>query len=282
MSLINDALKRTKQNQQQPDEKPVIPGAGSGLPLQPVDERNSGSNRFVWITVLLILIIAGIWFMRRGTTTESAASGATGNVQSTQPDQLRPSNPIERAAATAQKWADRQDDQTTARPASTRTAPGAAPLSVTVKAEPAKVAASQAAAESPSKISTQPVPAAQPTVTAESASSTTATPKSAPAALSSATSASRPEAKPGDPATSSVGTTSQPVSVPVVPASAPPPPAPEMKLQGIFFRLKKPSALINGRTVTIGDDVDGARVISIDRQSVKLMISGKTSVLTLR
>ncbi len=281
MSLINDALKRTKQNQQQPGEKPVFPGAGSGSPLQPVDERDSGSNRFVWIVVLLILVVGGIWFMRRGTPTGSTASDATRNVQPAQTNQARQPNPVERAAATAQKWADRQEDQTTARPASTPPAPAAA-LSLSVKPETVPVTSPQVAAETPAKLSTPPVPAVQPAVAIESASSTTASPQPAAAPVSSATIASPPEAKPGDSTTASSPTTTPPTSTPVVAASAPPPPAPEMKLQGIFFRLKKPSALINGRTVTIGDEVDGARVIAIDRQSVKLMISGKISVLTLR
>lgn len=38
-------------------------------------------------------------------------------------------------------------------------------------------------------------------------------------------------------------------------------------------------AMINGKRVTIGDDVDGATVMQIDHQSVVLSLKGKTMVL---
>jgi hypothetical protein len=77
-----------------------------------------------------------------------------------------------------------------------------------------------------------------------------------------------------------------PVSVAPVPpevaSSAPPEMSfPELKLQGIFFRLKNPSVLINGKTVTDGDNLDGVTVLKIERQSVLVEWNGETKVLRM-
>jgi hypothetical protein len=56
---------------------------------------------------------------------------------------------------------------------------------------------------------------------------------------------------------------------------------PKLKLQGIYFRRTNPSVLINGRTLFVGDRVDGARVVNVDRQTVTMEFSGQTNLLTL-
>ena len=56
---------------------------------------------------------------------------------------------------------------------------------------------------------------------------------------------------------------------------------PKLKLQGIYFRRTNPSVLINGRTLFVGDRVDGARVVTVDRQTVTMEFSGQTNLLTL-
>lgn len=61
----------------------------------------------------------------------------------------------------------------------------------------------------------------------------------------------------------------------------PPPPAPVFKLQGIFYRPSRPSAVINSKTVFVGDRVGQAKVLAIDRESVTLQSDGQTKVLTL-
>jgi hypothetical protein len=53
-------------------------------------------------------------------------------------------------------------------------------------------------------------------------------------------------------------------------------------LQGITFSASAPSALINGRTVFVGDEVDGAMVTRIDQRSVTLAVEGRTQVLRMR
>jgi hypothetical protein len=55
--------------------------------------------------------------------------------------------------------------------------------------------------------------------------------------------------------------------------------APALKLEAIYFRFKKPSVRINGRTLFRGDLVDGAKIVSIERRSVHLTLSGKPVLL---
>lgn len=57
---------------------------------------------------------------------------------------------------------------------------------------------------------------------------------------------------------------------------------PTFKLQGIFFRPSNPSAVVNTKTVFVGDFINDAKVTSIDRQSVTLVYEGQTKVLTLQ
>jgi hypothetical protein len=57
---------------------------------------------------------------------------------------------------------------------------------------------------------------------------------------------------------------------------------PGYKLQGIFYRPSNPSAVINSKTVFLGDRIANAKVKAIDRQSVTLDLEGETKVLTLQ
>jgi len=76
-----------------------------------------------------------------------------------------------------------------------------------------------------------------------------------------------------------------------VPAAAPgastagiaqePEPTPPLRLQGIFYRPSKPSAVINSQTVFVGDSIAGGKVKAITRDSVTLIVDGETKVLTL-
>jgi len=64
-------------------------------------------------------------------------------------------------------------------------------------------------------------------------------------------------------------------------APAPPPKAAPLRLQAIVFDPKRPSALISGKTVFIGDKLGDARVMGIDRDSATLVGAGRTNILTL-
>ena len=59
--------------------------------------------------------------------------------------------------------------------------------------------------------------------------------------------------------------------------AAPPP----LKLQGIIFNPRRPSALINGRVIFLGDRVREYRVLAIHRDEVLLAGAGQTNVLSL-
>ena len=72
------------------------------------------------------------------------------------------------------------------------------------------------------------------------------------------------------------------VVTPVAPVEEPAKPAaPTYRLQGIFYRLSNPSAVVNNKTVFLGDSVGSSRVKAIDRQSITLERNGATQVLTL-
>lgn len=57
---------------------------------------------------------------------------------------------------------------------------------------------------------------------------------------------------------------------------------PPLKLQGIYFRLNKPSVLINNRTLSVGEEVEGVRVAGIERFSVRMEFKGATTNLFLK
>lgn len=97
-----------------------------------------------------------------------------------------------------------------------------------------------------------------------------------PASVTKATSDSKPA-----PTTNLVAVETNSVSTNAVPpADTPPKPAP-LKLQGIVFNPQRPSALINGRPVFIGDRVGEFRVLAINQESATLVGAGQTNILTL-
>jgi cytoskeletal protein RodZ len=73
---------------------------------------------------------------------------------------------------------------------------------------------------------------------------------------------------------------SAPAVTNVVTVEQPKPQPPTYKLQGIFYRHKGSSAVINGRTVWVGQRVGEARVTAIEQETVTLALSdGTTKVL---
>ena len=64
-------------------------------------------------------------------------------------------------------------------------------------------------------------------------------------------------------------------------APAPQPKPAPLRLQAIVFNPKRPSALISGKTLFLGDKLGDARVVAIDRESATLVGGGKTNVLSL-
>lgn len=80
-------------------------------------------------------------------------------------------------------------------------------------------------------------------------------------------------------------TLAPPEPVPPKPPVAVKPPAepafPQLKLQGIIYRAKNPSALVNGHNVTLGDMIENTRVVSIGRDSVFFEFRGRTNEVFL-
>lgn len=70
-------------------------------------------------------------------------------------------------------------------------------------------------------------------------------------------------------------------SSPDVPAALPPPvlKALPLKLQGILFNASRPSAIINGKTVEVGNQVGEFRVVSISQSAAVLVSSTETNIL---
>ena len=87
---------------------------------------------------------------------------------------------------------------------------------------------------------------------------------------------SRPAAPPTVPVTVTVA---PPAAVPV---SRPQVRFPPLRLQSIFYRPSSPSAIINGKTLFVTDEINGVTVADIQASSVTLVMSGQTNILTLR
>lgn len=56
---------------------------------------------------------------------------------------------------------------------------------------------------------------------------------------------------------------------------------PELTLQGIFWGVSNPRAIINRQSVGIGDAVDGCRVVNISKEGVQLSYNNQPFLLTL-
>lgn len=84
------------------------------------------------------------------------------------------------------------------------------------------------------------------------------------------------------PATGSSVASTQRVGSVTADPPPPPPPFPSLKLQGIFFKPGDGAAMINSRMVRVGDRVQRARILAIERENVSLEWYGETNVLTLR
>jgi len=56
---------------------------------------------------------------------------------------------------------------------------------------------------------------------------------------------------------------------------------PNLKVQGIFYRARNPSAMINGKSVFVGDHVAGVTIMNITADSVTVDLNGAKKVLTL-
>jgi hypothetical protein len=134
-----------------------------------------------------------------------------------------------------------------------RATPAVAPVTVPVSATPAAPAAKSAGAvpPSPTVASAQPKPGNTPEPAVAAAPVVAAPTASAPPATNSA------------------------------PSPGVQPPKPTLKLQSIVFGSSKPSAMINGKPLFLGDHIGQFRVTSISEDSVTLVGAGQTNILSL-
>ena len=106
-------------------------------------------------------------------------------------------------------------------------------------------------------------------------------PAPAPVAAPPVAPAPTPQAEPPAPPLAKVQETDAVAEAPApAPAPAPPKPAP-LRLQGILFNPQHPSAMINGKTLFVGDRLGDLRVLAIGQSSVTLANSARTNVLFL-
>lgn len=54
------------------------------------------------------------------------------------------------------------------------------------------------------------------------------------------------------------------------------------KLQGIFYSAKNPSVIINGKSMKVGDEADGIKVLAITQNSVRIESGGQARELTMK
>jgi hypothetical protein len=97
-------------------------------------------------------------------------------------------------------------------------------------------------------------------------------PKSAPVPAAAATASAPKSVTPGPSA-------QQPA--PAVPIIQTQEPMPTPKLQAVVFDPKRPSAIISGKSVFVGDKYGDLRIVAITQESVKLVGGGQTNVLVL-
>ena len=205
MSLINDALKRAKEAQQQVSVPPP------DLPLRPVEPVPQRARRGLGLLVpgaLTVVALLGLLLLWQWAPTRGAKETTEVNAR-------------------------------TARAPRVTTAPLPAPA-------------------------TQPQAALQPVSPLSPAAATL------------------PADDIAEPADSPVANARESETTDATPVAAPPPPKPApLRLQGIVFNPKRPSAMINGKLVFIGDKVRDLRVMAIDQDSATLVGAGQTNVLTL-
>jgi hypothetical protein len=119
------------------------------------------------------------------------------------------------------------------------------------------------------KLSLAPAGESKPAPVAQPPADSTPSQPAKPAALGAA--GSTPDNTPVS------GTATNPTAV-----VEPPPPAPApLKLQGVVYNPRRPSALISGRTLFIGDHIRDFRVVAITPNSATLTGAGQTNVLSM-
>ena len=215
MSLINDALRRAKDTQQQTPAPP-----SPNLPFRPVEPAPQSAGRgqglllpvALVVVALLSLLSAWQWFQQRNSTGTTEVNARTPRVAPAIPSPQRASAPA---------VASRTQPDATAQPDS--------------PASPATGAATSLAADDAAAATNAPLADVQESDAAKTAA-----------------------------------------------MAPPPPPKPApLRLQAIVFNPRRPSAMISGKTLFVGDKLGDLRVVAINKDSATLTGGGLTNVLSL-
>lgn len=246
MSLINDALKRASTTKAGPISAEAAAG---GPPLEPVADAPSGA-RFGAVPLVLsivgigsLLVAGALWLKAKGTPAEKQVAAASHTVSR---EQTSFAPAVQTPAVVDSKPAVAQ-------------APSHAPNPIERAAatfETIQQQNQQGEAEADKMVAAQPVPA--PTTPVPQTETVVAEPK--PVLRTEHAAVRKVERAPEQPAAES---------------------EPVYKLQAIYYRLKGPTVVINGKTLKTGQIVDGARVIAIQRNSVEIERFGVKQTLTV-
>lgn len=244
MSLINDALKRAEA------DKPRAAHTSAPVPaLQAVDVAPAPKTSPVLIGGVLLLgigaigIAAALWF--NGTSKTQVANS---NVPQPAPE------PTQAELAVAARG-------TQATPPAQ--SPAAAQTTPITPAQPAQIHSGPQPAP---RSTPQSAPTAQP-----------ATLASTPATVGTAPSLPPSSSVPKPRTTTASATQAAPATNSKTATDAKP-----IRLQSIFYRFRGPTVIINGKTLGVGDSVDGVKVVSIQRTSVEIVQNGEYRTLTLQ
>jgi hypothetical protein len=247
MSLINDALRRANTDKSRGPQPPApVP------PMQPVDPSPSSAPILSWAVLILgvgvLAIAAAVWFRPRSSPQTARNEAIPSTIPARSATPIAPATESEPAA------------QVTSEP-------------LVTKSEPQTIAAAPAISLQSEPINAIP-PAIQPAPT-----------PAIPAQLAQPEPAATPEVR--EPAEtrspeSKVAAAALPATTETKAISPEPRQSQPPRLQAIYYRLRKPTVVINGKTIGPGQSVDGIKVVSIQRTSVEVVQDGRYRTLTLQ
>lgn len=296
MSLINDALKKANQAQ-----KKRAPQGPLGAPLQPVESLKRPPSHMPKIAAgLLAVILAGAsaWYFMGGKTNESpdlALAGTSGLPTVAVASDPGASTPSVESSSSPEVVESPTKTPAEMRSSATPNLPSAVRAQIdTGSAVVATESATQPGVQRTDMASLRmPEPLTTP-MTDQSNGGPGAPMVARPAATLeiSPPPGVRPSAPPMAPtvSTSRVPAGSAPVvaNVPADSAATAAPDAthaeiefPNLQLQGIFFRMKNPSVMINRRSLFVGDTIAGVRIVDIQRRTVTIEKDGQRKVLSM-
>ncbi len=290
MSLINDALRKANKTQKRRASQGPM-----GAPVQTVESLKRPASPLAGLvgSVMALALLGvsvwafAIWWKARNPVAQAAVAPAEAPAQMAAAPEVEPMPPaMESGEAMDEKGRETEPPRIEAAatlPAPNRDAiPDNTPVApVGIEVPPAMGTPLPAAPVAPAKPEPPAIAAVAPAPPVPAAESrgrkVVAPPATVP--FSAPTPKARATGTPGQ-----EGATRDPdfVNLSALPAkSGEVEEFPPLNLQGIFFRLKNPSVLINSRALYVGDQIGGARVVEIQRRTVTLEMNGARRTLSM-